>query len=379
MKPTHKPYKPIIQGLWIGDRLSRFEHNSIKSYINQGYTYHLYTYWPVANVPRGTMIRDAREIIPESAIFTFGGAITPFSDLFRYKLLYDRGGVWSDCDIICTRPFHTGLTTPKESYIFVTERTILKGAFNSCIKKPPYTCKLRKVLNSFIMAPKGAEIMQAMYEKCLAELKRHPDRYLPYSHPYSKNYVKVAKRKTHKSFRPYSMSTGMRRTHKKSKKSKSSSTTKVDGQGSSVRRVEHRIVLWSAEDGGGSSQAKSQKEPIIEKKNIGLQSYHWPGGSKLLERLIAQHNLDKWIRDPEFAFPVNWWDFRYIFQSVPGDVIPASRGWTEDTRLDHILEDKQTALVVIHNGWIKNQGLDKNAKYPPDSFFERLDRLVNDW
>jgi hypothetical protein len=369
------PVKPIVQGLWIGDRLSRFEHNSIKSYLNQGYTYHLYTYWPVANVPRGVRLRDAREIIPESEIFTFGGAITPFSDLFRYKLLYDRGGVWTDCDIICTRSFHHG---SKETYIFVTERTILKGAFSSCIKKPPYTCKRRKVLNSFIMAPRGSEIMRVMYEKCLAELKRHPDRYLPYSHPYSKNYIKVAKRKTYKSFRPYSMSTRTRRTHKKSRKSKSSTISYVEGQGSSVRRVEHRIVLWSAADGGGSSQAKSLKEPITEKKNIGLQSYHWPGGSKLLETQIAQHNLDKWIRDPEFAFPVNWWDFRYIFQSVPNDRIPASRGWTEDTRLDHILEDKKTALVVIHNGWIKNQGLDKNAKYPPDSFFERLDRFVND-
>jgi hypothetical protein len=74
---------------------------------------------------------------------------------------------------------------------------------------------------------------------------------------------------------------------------------------------------------------------------------------------------------------VNWWDFRYIFQSVPGGVIPASRGWTEETRLDHILADEETALVVIHNGWIKNQGLDKDAKYPPDSLFEQLDRMIN--
>lgn len=384
--------KPVVQGLWIGDRLSRFEHNSIKSYLKQGYTYELYTYWPVANVPDDVWIRDAREIIPEDKIFTFGGAITPFSDLFRYKLLHDRGGIWSDCDIICTRPFHLATVGQTDPYIFVTERTILKGAFNSCIKKPPYTCKLRKVLNSFIMAPKGSPLMKAMYDRCLAELRKHPERYQPYVNPHNKvikvpRRVKLVKRgRTLKSQHVKSRSR-----HLKSI-SRQPSTQLVDGQGSSLRRVEHRVVLWS-----GSSQAliepsrktksdknktrKTQKADRVDKvtvtKNIGLQSYHWSGGSKLLEQQIAVFGLEKWIRDPVFAFPVNWWDFRYIFQSVPGDVIPASRGWQEDTRLDHILADEETALVVIHNGWIKNQGLDKDAKYPADSLFERLDRFVN--
>lgn len=378
--------KPVVQGLWIGDRLSRFEHNSIKSYLKQGYHYELYTYWPVANVPEGVWVRDAREIIPEDKIFTFGGAITPFSDLFRYKLLHDRGGVWTDCDIICTRPFHLATVGQSDSYIFVTERTILKGAFNSCIKKPPYTCKLRKVLNSFIMAPKGSPLMKVMYDRCLAELRKHPERYQPYVNPHNKA-IKVPRRtKTDKH--------GMtKKNHPGHMKSSSGHTSiqLVDSQGSSLRRVEHRVVLWS-----GSSQAhdasiqKSNKtktkhtqkagkpnKVTVVTKNIGLQSYHWPGGSKLLEQQIAAFGLEKWIRDPVFAFPVNWWDFRYIFQSVPGDVIPASRGWKEDTRLDHILDDEETALVVIHNGWIKNQGLDKDAKYPADSLFERLDRFVN--
>ena len=379
MKSQHKP---IVQGLWIGDRLSRFEHNSIKSYLKQGYHYELYTYWPVANVPRGVRVRDAREIIPENEIFTFGGAITPFSDLFRYKLLFDHGGVWSDCDIICTRPFHLATVGQPDPYIFVTERTILKGAFNSCIKKPPYTCKLRKVLNSFIMAPKGSLIMKAMYERCLGELRKTPERYQPYVNPHNK-VIKVPRRirgqKTRKS----------RPGHVKSRPGHPVHV--VEGQGSSIRRVEHRVVLWS-----GSSQAhnesirktkftntktktKTKKAQTPDKvtKNIGLQSYHWPGGSKLLERLIHEFGLDKWIRDPVFAFPVNWWDFRYIFQSVPNGVIPASKGWKEDTLLDQVLTNAETALVVIHNGWIKNQGLDKDANYPVDSLFERLDQLVN--
>lgn len=370
--------KPVVQGLWIGDRLSRFEHNSIKSYLKQGYHYELYTYWPVANVPEGVWVRDAREIIPESEIFTFGGAITPFSDLFRYKLLYDHGGVWTDCDIICTRPFHLATIGQPEPYIFVTERTILKGAFNSCIKKPPYTCKLRKVLNSFIMAPKGSPVMKAMYDRCLAELRKHPERYQPYVNPHNK-IIKVPRRaKAGK----HGMTQKSHSGHKKSH-SVHPSVQLVEGRGSSLRRIEHRVVLWSGSSRasrGKSNKTKKVKQNKINAtvtKNIGLQSYHWPGGSKLLERLINEFGLEKWIRDPVFAFPVNWWDFRYIFQSVPNGVIPASRGWKEDTRLDHILADEETALVVIHNGWIKNQGLDKDAKYPADSLFERLDRMIN--
>ena len=154
----------IIQGLWIGNKLSRFEYNSIKSYINQGYEYHLYTYDKIDNIPEGTIIKDANIIIDKKYIFYYEGLIAPFSDLFRYKLLYDKGGIWTDCDIVCLN----SLPNDKQhEYIFVAERTILKGAFASCIKTPPYTCKLKKVLNSFIKTPKHAKIMLLMYTKAL--------------------------------------------------------------------------------------------------------------------------------------------------------------------------------------------------------------------
>jgi len=230
------------------------------------------------------------------------------------------------------------------------------------------------------MAPKGSPLMKAMYDRCLAELRKHPERYQPYVNPHNK-IIKVPRRaKAMKHGKTLKSHSGHKKSH-----SVHPSVQVVEGRGSSLRRVEHRVVLWS-----GSSQASHKKSTKTKKvksnrkeaptkvtKNIGLQSYHWPGGSKLLERLINEFGLEKWIRDPEFAFPVNWWDFRYIFQSVPGDIIPASRGWTEDTRLDRVLTNEETSLVVIHNGWIKNQGLDKDAKYPPDSLFERLDQLVN--
>ena len=310
--------KPIIQGLWIGPRLSRFEYNSIKSYLKCGYEYHLYTYDHVENIPPGVIIKDGNEILDRKHIFHYEGSIAPFSDLFRYKLLYLRGGIWTDCDIICVHPMP--LNDPAYEYIFVAERTILKGAFSSCIKTPPFTCKKKKVLNSFIRAPKDSEIMRIMFEKSL----KYRDEYL-------------AKKKTEQSSKS-------RKTRKTRKSRKSHQNTKTKG--------------------------------IKDKVNIGLKSYHWGGGSKTLETVIHKMNLDKYIVEPEFAFAVNWWDFKYAFQDV--EYIPPSKGWNIGTHLNDIFKTgKGIYLVVIHNGWLKNHGMDKNAIYPANSLFERLDRYIN--
>ena len=57
--------KPEVQSLWVGNRLSRMEHYSIKSFLNLGYKFVLYTYEPVANVPKGTIVKNGNTIIPK--------------------------------------------------------------------------------------------------------------------------------------------------------------------------------------------------------------------------------------------------------------------------------------------------------------------------
>ena len=96
--------KPV-QGLWIGPKLSFIEQLSIKSFIDNGHPYHLYAYSPIEGVPSGTDVRDANEILPESKIFRVGGtSLGMFADLFRWKLLFERGGIWADTDVVCLRP-----------------------------------------------------------------------------------------------------------------------------------------------------------------------------------------------------------------------------------------------------------------------------------
>src|SRR2546430_12396904 len=96
--------------LWIGERLSNLERLSIASFVANGNAVHLYTYGDVDRVPPGVVRCDANEILPESAVFTYVGGFgkgspSAFANGFRYKLLLERGGMYSDTDIVCLRPF----------------------------------------------------------------------------------------------------------------------------------------------------------------------------------------------------------------------------------------------------------------------------------
>jgi len=102
---TRKPV--VIQGLWIGPRLSKIEQLCIKSFLDHGHPFHLYCYEPIEGIPAGTDVIDANEIVPDEVCQEFRKerALAAFSDLFRWKLLHDRGNFWVDMDIICLRPF----------------------------------------------------------------------------------------------------------------------------------------------------------------------------------------------------------------------------------------------------------------------------------
>jgi len=112
---------PIIQGLWVGAPLSKMEQLCIKSFLYWGHEFHLYVYEPIENIPTGTIIKDANEILTKDSVFTYQngderGSFAGFSNYFRYKLMYEKGGFWVDMDTICLKPFD--FTTP---YVFSSE------------------------------------------------------------------------------------------------------------------------------------------------------------------------------------------------------------------------------------------------------------------
>lgn len=142
--------KDIIQGLWIGDSLTPMEQLSIKSFLKQGHQFHLYTYGNVKGIPAGTVVLDANEIIPRSLRdYSKFSSLGAFSDFFRYKLLLDKGGWWSDLDSICLKPFDFKL-----SYVFSSEAKMGK--------KPG-----QETNAGTIKAPAGCELLRYCWSACL--------------------------------------------------------------------------------------------------------------------------------------------------------------------------------------------------------------------
>lgn len=137
-----------IQGLWIGPELSLMEQLSITSFLHNGHDYHLYVYDDVKNVPAGTVLRNANEILPAARIFQYKDrpSYAGFSNLFRYKLLLGRGGWWADADMICLKAFDFA-----DEYVFSSEIDY-RG--------------IEVVASGIIKVPAGSNIMGYAWKVC---------------------------------------------------------------------------------------------------------------------------------------------------------------------------------------------------------------------
>lgn len=145
----------IVQSLWIGNTLTDLEVYCIKSFLKNGFTFHLYTYDSVNRVPKGTIIKDANTILNKKTIFLLQDTYLPFSDIWRYKLMYEKGGYWVDMDMICIRPFDF-----KDEYVFASERTIKEGAYKMSV---PHVANI-----NILKAPKHSLFYKELFEKCMS-------------------------------------------------------------------------------------------------------------------------------------------------------------------------------------------------------------------
>jgi Glycosyltransferase sugar-binding region containing DXD motif len=146
----------IVHALWVGNRLSKLELLTISSFIAHGHHFHLWTYSDlVTPLPKGVLVHDAESILPRSAVFRSvgtdletgvgNGSFAGFSDLFRYKLLYDKGGYWTDMDITCLKPLDFS-----EPYVFRSHRLGVVGNLMKC--------------------PRGSPVMRLTFERAQQQL-----------------------------------------------------------------------------------------------------------------------------------------------------------------------------------------------------------------
>lgn len=131
------------------------EQLSISSFLKHGHEYHLYVYDEVRNVPEGVFLKNGNEIISSERIFKYRqhDSYSGFSNIFRYKLLFERGGYWADTDVICLRPFDFA-----SDYVFAEEEI---------------TEEKKRICGNIIKAPPGSEMMQFCLE---SSMRKEPDR-----------------------------------------------------------------------------------------------------------------------------------------------------------------------------------------------------------
>jgi hypothetical protein len=61
---------PIVNGLWIQGQLSALELLTIQSFLDNGFSFQLWTYEPeTIKVPTDTIVRNANEILHSSKFF----------------------------------------------------------------------------------------------------------------------------------------------------------------------------------------------------------------------------------------------------------------------------------------------------------------------
>jgi hypothetical protein len=142
---TRADSRIVINSFWDGERLSTLERVCISSFLHHGYAYELYVYDEPQGVPHGVVLRDAESILPRSQIFRYAagdfnlGSIAGFADVFRYTLIYKRGGWWADTDQCCVNKFEIS-----EPEAFFQEQA-QRGEF--------------RVIAGFFKAPAGSDVL----------------------------------------------------------------------------------------------------------------------------------------------------------------------------------------------------------------------------
>ena len=123
VRSTYNNKSIQVHMFWAYGDLTNLEKLAVISFAENNFDLNLWTYGSIKNLPQGVLVRDAREIIPESRVFKYkNGSYAGFADLFRYAVLRERGGLWADTDVICLCSANDFKILGSEGFL-VTERT----------------------------------------------------------------------------------------------------------------------------------------------------------------------------------------------------------------------------------------------------------------
>jgi hypothetical protein len=154
----------------------------LRSFVDRGHRVELFTYdFSGVDVPDWIVRRDAAEIWPADNVLSYkkdlgAGSFALHSNLFRYALLYEYGGWWTDLDVILLSD-----SLPESEFFFTMERTDAKRATFSVLKFPPSHPAMKeamdrcsKIGDSPYYGETGADLFSEMVHKYQLVSRAHP-------------------------------------------------------------------------------------------------------------------------------------------------------------------------------------------------------------
>lgn len=150
--------KEQVHALWIGDKkLTNMQLLTLHSFSSMGAEFNLWSYEEIdtKNI-KNVKLKDANKIISKKEIFKYPSemllgfgenSFVGFSEIFRYKVLYELGGWWSDMDVVCLKP----LSEIKDDYWF---------RFHGVLS----------IVGNIMKCPPKSKLMKLCYEKALKEI-----------------------------------------------------------------------------------------------------------------------------------------------------------------------------------------------------------------
>ncbi|MGB0958954.1 MAG: hypothetical protein ACPGVK_01785 [Halocynthiibacter sp.] len=143
---------PVISSFWHGSDLSWLETLCIKSFLDNGHRFVLYTAEDLRGIPHGTEIRHPSEVLWPPAFNIADNdrhRVAVFSDIFRLHLIQKMGFIWVDLDAYCVRPFDF-----ESPYVFAPSQ---QETYPTGVLGLPQSSKTLKMMLDFVMAPNPSQ------------------------------------------------------------------------------------------------------------------------------------------------------------------------------------------------------------------------------